>query len=375
MTNFIRLIVTLLFVCAVQVAHAYPTLTRKGYTSCATCHYNPSGGGALTSYGKYVAQEVYGIFNESANALPFLVMPKYEVGSFEEPLVVAQVMARAVQVLSDGKAVRAYKANRMQLDLEAGVSHDGWQALATVGPRMDSAIPSESEKTTFAFRRWWLGRVVLEYAVRAGKFMPEFGIYHPHHNIPTRRGLYFNHNEEPYIAQATKFSETFDYTLGVLKGAEKTELDGQSGVVATVAYKTGMSRYGVSHLQTKSNNSESSVAKSESATSVFAQIGHDQHYYLLSEFARKQKSQSDRRYLGYSELGWEFGKGISTYLNWEYTNLVDKKQVIHSPGIGLLVYPITHTELSLQFGRVFSRSEDYGSAQSNRAFIMANLYF
>ncbi|TWW07957.1 hypothetical protein E3A20_29150, partial [Planctomyces bekefii] len=105
------LAIVLLF--ASSLASAFPTLTRKGYTSCATCHYNPSGGGALTSYGKYVAQEVYGMFNDSSNAIPFIVMPKYDVGAFDEPMIVAQAMIRGVQVLSESPKVRTYKTNRM----------------------------------------------------------------------------------------------------------------------------------------------------------------------------------------------------------------------------------------------------------------------
>ena len=353
-------------------AHAFPTLTRKGYTSCATCHYNPSGGGALTSYGKYVAQEVYGMFNDSSTAIPFMVMPKYDVGSFDEPVVVAQGMIRGVQVLSDSSKVRTYKTNRMQLDLELGLAKNGWQALTTVGPRLDSSIPGDNEKKTIELRRWWVGRVVLEYAVRAGEFMPEFGIYHPNHNIPTRRGLYFNHNEEPQIVQATKFSDTFDYTLGYLKGSKKTEIEDQKGLVATVAYKTGMSRYGTSLMRVKSSEKE------DTAGGVFAQVGHDQHYYLLFEADRKEVKRDreiKRSNLGYAELGWEFGKAISTYLNYEYTNALDEGRIVSSPGIGLLFYPITHTEIQVQAGRRYSRSSEYGGSKSYSGFVMANIYF
>ena len=107
-----------------QTASAYPTLTRKGYTSCSTCHYNPSGGGALTSYGKYISKEVYGTFNDSSNAMKFLVEPNYEVGTFEEPKLVAFVMARAVQTYIDTPQITRKQVRSMQLDFEGGYTHD-----------------------------------------------------------------------------------------------------------------------------------------------------------------------------------------------------------------------------------------------------------
>src|SRR5690349_15571775 len=33
-------------------AHAYVWMVRHGYTTCATCHADPSGGGLLTQYGR-----------------------------------------------------------------------------------------------------------------------------------------------------------------------------------------------------------------------------------------------------------------------------------------------------------------------------------
>lgn len=369
------LLVFMTTVMLAEMAVAFPTLTRKGYTSCATCHYNPSGGGSLTSYGKYIAQEVYGIFNDSSNAVPFLVNPDYDVGTFKEPWLVAAAMMRGVQVFTDSDEVRKYKTNRMQLDLEIGAAQNGWQAIATLGPRLDSAIPGQNEFDSLELRRWWVGKVVLEYAVRAGKFMPEFGVYHPNHNIPPRKGLYFNHNEEPDIFQATKFSETFDYTVALLRGSKETELEDKQGYMGTVAYKTGMSRYGVSYLDMSNSDDDTQ----DVASGVFAQVGHLQHYYLLAELDKKEKYESGNRIkndtLGYMELGWEFGKAISTYFSMDYTNRQEEKMTITAPGVGFLIYPLTHTEVAVQFGRSYADSDVYGSSQANRGFLMMNVYF
>ena len=349
-------------------------LTRKGYNTCATCHYNPSGGGALSSYGKYIAKEVYGFFNDSSNALPFMIEPDYEVGDFKEPWLVAQGMIRAVQVVVDSDKARTFKTNNMQLDLEFGVAQDGWQAIATVGPRLSSAIPGENEETTIDVRRWWVGRSINDYALRLGKYMPEFGIYHPHHNIPTRKGLYFNHNEEPYILQGTKFSNSFDYTLGILKGNENTKLEDKTGVVFTLAYKYSGMRYGFSALDARDDDENR-----ELAVGVFAQVGYGQYFYLLSEVDVKDQyvidDLVDRQLLSYTELGWEFSKATSVYFAYEYERKLDQDLFNQSPGVGVLFYPITHTELAFQVGKTYTDSGQFGEFSANRAFVMLNVYF
>ncbi len=47
-----RLFIVVLLVLAARHADAYPNMIRLGYTSCATCHVSPQGGGVLTRYGR-----------------------------------------------------------------------------------------------------------------------------------------------------------------------------------------------------------------------------------------------------------------------------------------------------------------------------------
>src|SRR5580700_10209054 len=68
-------------------AHAYPWMIRHGYTGCAPCHTDPSGGaGALTEYGRAQSDLLlrmrYGKSSESGEADPtsgflgFLQLPE-----------------------------------------------------------------------------------------------------------------------------------------------------------------------------------------------------------------------------------------------------------------------------------------------------------
>ncbi len=54
--RLLPLIVTLLL--GTGRAEAYPWMIKHGYTNCATCHSDPSGGELLTGYGRVLSQEV-----------------------------------------------------------------------------------------------------------------------------------------------------------------------------------------------------------------------------------------------------------------------------------------------------------------------------
>lgn len=351
---------------------AYPTLIRKGYATCATCHYNPSGGGALTSYGKYISQELFGTFNDSSNSLPFLVNPEYQVGTGDESIIVAQFMARAVQTHFDTPQVRRRQIRQMQMDLEGGIAHNGWQLLGTVGPRLDSAIEGKNTKKTTEWRRYWAGRVTQNYAVRIGKFMPEFGIYHPHHNIPTRKGLFFNHNEEPQIAQATWFGDSLDVTGAYLQGMSNTQLAKQKGYSSTVSYRNGASRIGLSKLDAKGDGLKSG------AEGVFSQVGVTEKIYLLAEFDRKTKTNArkveTKEHVAYMEAGYEVFKAVSPYVATEYYRNLRSDLTIKTPNIGLQLHPLTHTEIVLQGGKSFIQTKEQNQT-SVQGFAMLNVYF
>ncbi len=344
-------------------ARAYPTLARHGYTTCTTCHYNPSGGGLLTSYGKYIAGELFGTFNDSSSAMPWIVKPE------ESPKFDAMLMSRVAQTYFDVPQFKKMDFVKMQFDIEAGYVADGWQAIAAVGPRLDSAIEGQNKPETLDVRRFWLGKVTLGYAVRAGKFFPEYGIYYYNHNIPTRRGMYFNHNEEPYNVQGSWFTETFDYTLALLKGAPDTQLDKKNGASGTIAYKTGTQRYGFSYI-----NMSDSETKTD-APGLFAQIGFMEKGYTLAEFDIKNKTNArDKKtteHLGFFETGWEVYKGVNPYVAFDYASNVTQKTWLKTPKVGLQFHPVTHTELILEVGKRFQN----GGATGSQAHAMLNLYF
>ena len=50
--RIVQLVVVLATLLLPAIAHAYPWMIRHGYSACAMCHLDPSGGSVVTEYGR-----------------------------------------------------------------------------------------------------------------------------------------------------------------------------------------------------------------------------------------------------------------------------------------------------------------------------------
>jgi hypothetical protein len=210
----------------------------------------------------------------------------------------------------------------------------------------------------------------MNYSIKAGKFFPEFGLNLPNHNVPTRKGLFFNHNQEPHTIQGSYFTPTFDFTAAHIRGAKDTQFAKMAGLAGTVAYKRGSTRVGISEIYYNYLGGP----QESMATSMFATVGYFSKGYTMFEGARKRvknarKIKTDTN-VGYLESGWEVYKGFIPYLNWEYTKNVTLKSRSHSPGLGVQLGLITHVELIAQYQRLYTPQGDGWAVYS-----MLNAYF
>lgn len=366
---------------AVGKAEAFPWVVQHGYTTCMTCHYSPSGAGALTNYGKFIGGELFGRYNDSSTALPWLRNPTVE-DKFEKKFFSTNVdwifgtQGRAVQSYFDTPTRRYGNAKLMQLDVETGFSLEEFFTVIQWGFKGAIANTAADEKPSdLQVRQYYAGMRNVNYAFRVGKFFPEFGIRHPNHNIPTRQGSFFGPNQEPLLIQYSRYLDQGDINIGYLKGEETPKLKGVSlaekqGLVGTLTYRTGHSRSGLSMLN---------VAKGDDkveATSAFTALGYAEKGYTLAEYTHISQSTGgqapfDERNLTFLETGWEATKGLFCYLGYENTELVTAKSSSTMIPLGLRFYPYTHFELNGMLAKMYAGSADYGTA----AFLMTHWYF
>ena len=281
-----KLISLFLFVLmASRMVLAFPSAVRHGYTSCMTCHYSPTGGGILRPYGKIIAGELFGAFNNSASALPWVKKPT------EAENWTAMIMARGANIHVNNAAIRRGEWKTMQFDAEVGAMVKNFVAFVTGGIRGSAANDATGQnEADLTLRRYFVGYQTTQFSIRAGHFYPEFGIRHPHHNIPTRGGLYFDQGEEANGVQAHVFLENFDIAVSYFDGDKETAMDDFTGYSANFLYKTEHSRTGISYINWDRIGSEDT----DSAYGIFTQFGFLTDWYLLAEFDyRTQKVQGN----------------------------------------------------------------------------------
>jgi hypothetical protein len=281
------------------------------------------------------------------------------------------MQGRAVQTYFDTPTVKRASPHLMQLDMEAGFSVKEFFAIMQAGFR-GAQIAEGQKASDLNVRQYYVGARDVTYAFRIGKFFPEYGIRHPNHNIPTRKGLFFNHNEEPMVAQFSYYFLNADLNFGYLQGNEGTTLADKKGTVATVTVRSDHTRTGISRLSAKDGGN------TEEATSVFTAVGYEEKGYTLAEYAvrstKVDNQDAKEKHLMFVESGWEISKGIIPYIGYQRTQDISANTLVEFIPVGFKYYPYTHFELNGEFGQQLynlSGSKDKGYA----GFLMGHWYF
>ena len=188
------LVLSALFVLSfAEDARAYTWMVRHGYTSCGTCHADPSGGGILTPYGRSVGTLVlntrYGAAEDEAD-------PTGQFLFGAVPLPAELMLGGDGRLLwlaqkPEATAVRHYLF-LMQADAEAAVHIGNFVASGSIGysenDAYQAAITNAPEKNLVS-RVHWLGYELdpgSGLLLRAGRMNLPFGVRTIEHTLWTR---------------------------------------------------------------------------------------------------------------------------------------------------------------------------------------------
>src|ERR1051325_704805 len=189
----LRLLFALGILLLSREAHAYPWMVRHGYSGCAPCHLDPSGGGVLTAYGRTVGGLVMRTRyaekpDEPSSADDFLF------GAVPLP---AELMlggdARGLLFASKVEGVKTrHDFLLMQADLAGAVAIEHVIASASIGyaetGAFSAALTRAPEKNLVS-RVHWAGYeldATSGLIVRAGRMNLPFGISYVEHTLWTR---------------------------------------------------------------------------------------------------------------------------------------------------------------------------------------------
>ena len=159
-------------------------MIKNGYTGCASCHVDPSGGGLLNELGRSEATDSlrshYG--SEPAPIEPVLGLVKTP----EWLLTGGSLRVMSLFMKTDGAPLMS-STILMQADLRAGIEAGHWRAAGSLGFIQNGNSPAAVVGNLVA-REYWLGYALASdtILVRAGRLNVPFGIRSIEHTLFVR---------------------------------------------------------------------------------------------------------------------------------------------------------------------------------------------
>ncbi|AKT36111.1 hypothetical protein [Chondromyces crocatus] len=167
-------------------AWAYPWMIRHDYTSCSTCHIDPSGAGLMTLYGRAQSE----VLLRTRYGEPPADEDPSKLGGFlfgaiplpEQLLVQADVRSLLLHVRPPSPAPTVTRYMLMQADAAAGAVIDRFRASVSLGYVPEGALGASvthGEEHRLVSRQHWAGVVLGEseaFMLRAGRMNLPYGL-------------------------------------------------------------------------------------------------------------------------------------------------------------------------------------------------------
>lgn len=351
------------------MTHAFPEMVRHNYVNCNACHVSPAGGGLLNEYGRMTAAEVLSSWGSPEEAMFLFGAP--------DPSKLTKALnlggdVRVLQVHREDRAVREGRFIPMQASIEGALTIGPITAVGSfLRPKRDRSFAKE-------FTRYYLmGNVLESLQVRAGHFVPSFGLNVPYHTVVTRDRLGFGMESERDTAEAHWSGELWHGAVSVSESradsrvAEKEKgISGQAEIFFADSHRLGASVW--------RGESERQKRVLAGAHGLF---GFTHSLYWLTEMTVQSKrgkvargADRETGIFHFSRLGYELTKGLHALALEEFakTDLSRPSTQFQSVGVGGLWYPRPHLELELTFNQ--RRSFQFSPEWEDYAYLLVHFY-
>jgi hypothetical protein len=343
---------------------AFPDMIRHGYTNCTACHVSPSGGGILNQYGKSLSKEVLSTWGKDGeeNFLHGAV----DTSAINEWLVLGGDI-RNVQVHQENDLIKRGKYIKMQAAVEFGINQPQWAVVGSFGQFDDQEWQPD-------FTRYYaLYRITDELMVRAGRFLPSFGINNSEHILSTRGPLGFGYGLEKDTAEVSWLGEGWNFVVSYYKTQKQLSNNNETGYTALISKIFGNNKASVQHL-----TEENDVYKRQ-IYGVTGLLGWSEHLYTTIEYDRSATNMVgpaptiDGHYFLH-KTGYEFFKGFHGVILNDYmqTNIDVGSTKNYKFGPGIQWYPRPHFDL--QFFWTRQQSNQNVKADGDYAWMMFHYY-
>lgn len=360
-------------------AWAFPDMVRHGYVHCTSCHTSLVGGSVLNDYGRSLSREVLSqpklAGRESAEG-----DEAFAYGLISRPdwlLLGADV--RVLQSFVESKVASRGRFFIMQVDLDASAQvSERWRFFGSIG-RIE---PTGGDATARDFVA--VPRAGAEYlftpadakdrvALRAGRFVPAYGIAFAEHTFVTRQGLGFGPALERLAAElAWNNDSTSVVVTGIQARYSGNETLPEQGWTAQVATAIGeKSKIGANYWSTHREG-----AGRRQMYGVFSHIGFNKDWYALLDVNILEEAKTGLVEL--FKIGYEITPGLQLMAIQEHANYdrsrTDPKFEAYSAGVQW--FPRPHWDLFALYRR--ERNTALPAPQTNafddRVWLIGHFY-
>lgn len=273
-------------------AVAYPQYVAKGYTSCGSCHYSPTGGGLPNSYGHLAVASTFpdefalggverlrdllskqDVTGRGANGarelhydagldsrLMFLTVPR-DVGAAPSPVF--------IPMLVEVGGVMAYGPGF---------------AYATITAQPSSAASDGRTYRGVSREHWLQYKLSDAHGLRAGRMVLPFGLRIADHSQATREDFGFDKYDQRYALEWDVYAEEFLFSAAAFGGSELASADEWGGAASFTWLLPSRLAIGASVL------GADAAAFNRIAGSLFARWRVIGSTYALAEVAAQQRA-------------------------------------------------------------------------------------
>lgn len=191
-------------------ASADPRFLSKQYTRCTPCHYSPTGGGLLTPYGRLLSHRELSTTGRTGDAPP----PGADDDRHGEQAFLYGILGDTLGSIHLGVELRPSHLRvgfpgghqdrdlLMNLDLIGAVQKHGWTAYASIGREPANAAVRNGrtlpEAAFISYEHWVSFQTDGGFRIRAGRFLPAYGVRFADHNTYSRSHLDLDRNDQVY---------------------------------------------------------------------------------------------------------------------------------------------------------------------------------